>query len=220
MKFDAVIFDLDGTLLNSLEGIADAMNTLLKRLGYPTHPLEAYKYFVGEGIYELLRATLPEEKLKLHDMDQLVTDYRALYETTWPQKSVPYEGIPEMLDALSAKKLKLAVLSNKSDEFARRMTAALLPRWKFEIVKGLLPEEPRKPDPSPALKISSGMGIDPAHIIFMGDSGIDMQTANKACMYAVGVLWGFRQADELLTNGARQLIKHPMELLAIVNNTY
>lgn len=215
MKFDAVIFDLDGTLLNSLEGIADAMNTLLQRMGYPTHPLEAYKYFVGEGIFELLRATLPEGKLKLHDMDQLVTDYRALYETTWPQKTVPYEGIPEMLDALSAKELKLAVLSNKSDEFVRRMTAALLPRWKFEVVRGLRLEEPRKPDPAVALKMSVDMGIDPANIIFMGDSGIDMQTASRAHMYGVGVLWGFRQADELLTNGARRLIKHPMELLAI-----
>ncbi|MDQ1351692.1 MAG: phosphoglycolate phosphatase, partial [Acidobacteriota bacterium] len=180
MKFDAVIFDLDGTLLNSLEGIADAMNILLRELGYATHPLEAYKYFVGEGLVELLKHTIPAEKLSLHSLDRLVEQYRALYETTWPQKTVPYEGIPEMLDALSAAEIKLAVLSNKSDEFAGRMTAALLPRWKFEAVKGLRPGAPRKPDPALALEIASITGVDPANTIFMGDSGIDMQTASRA----------------------------------------
>ncbi|MCX6584617.1 MAG: HAD family hydrolase [Candidatus Aminicenantes bacterium] len=216
MRYDAVIFDLDGTLLNSLEGIADAMNKLLRQLGYPTHPLEAYKYFVGEGIVQLLKLTVPVEKLNHHSMEQLVKEYRAIYETTWPQKTVVYEGVPEMLDALSATKIKLAVLSNKSHEFAGRMAAALLPRWKFEAVKGLRPGEPRKPDPASALQIAGITGVDPANTIFMGDSGVDMQTASRAQMYGVGVLWGFRQAEELLANGARQLIRRPMELLKIV----
>ncbi|HLP59161.1 MAG TPA: HAD family hydrolase [Candidatus Deferrimicrobium sp.] len=220
MKFDAVIFDLDGTLLNSLEGIADAMNILLRQLGYPTHPVDAYKYFVGEGIAELVNLALPKEKLNLHPMEQLVRDYRSIYDITWPQKSVPYEGVPEMLDALAARKIKLAVLSNKSDEFVRRMTSVLLPHWKFEVVKGLRPGEPRKPDPTPALQISASIGIEPAHTIFMGDSGVDMQTANRAQMYAVGVLWGFRPAEELLANGAQQLIKHPLELLDIVADVH
>ncbi|HLP48802.1 MAG TPA: HAD family hydrolase [Candidatus Kapabacteria bacterium] len=220
MKFDAVIFDLDGTLLNSLEGIADAMNILLRQLGYPTHPVDAYKYFVGEGIAELVNLALPKEKLNLHPMELLVRDYRSIYDITWPQKSVPYEGVPEMLDALAARKIKLAVLSNKSDEFVRRMTSVLLPHWKFEVVKGLRPGEPRKPDPTPALQISASIGIEPAHTIFMGDSGVDMQTANRAQMYAVGVLWGFRPAEELLANGAQQLIKHPLELLDIVADVH
>jgi len=215
MRFAAVIFDLDGTLLNSLEGIADAMNRLLRQLGYPTHTLEAYKYFVGEGIVQLLKRTVPGEKLNLHSIDRLVEQYRAIYETTWPQKTVPYDGVPEMLDALAVTKIKLAVLSNKSDEFAGRMAAALLPRWKFEAVKGLRPGEPRKPDPTSALQIADITGVDPENTIFVGDSGVDMQTANRAQMYAVGVLWGFRQAEELLANGARQLIMHPMELLKI-----
>lgn len=219
MRFDAVIFDLDGTLLNSLEGIADAMNMLLRRLGYPTHPVEAYKYLVGEGIVELLNRVFPGEKLALHSMDELVVQFRALYETTWPQKTFPYEGIREMLDALSAAKIKLAVLSNKSDEFAGRMAAALLPRWKFEAVKGLLPGAPRKPDPALALHIAGITGVAPTNTIFMGDSDVDMQTASRANMYAVGVLWGFREAEELLANGARQLITHPMELLKIVEGT-
>jgi phosphoglycolate phosphatase len=178
--------------------------------------LDAYKYFVGEGIVQLLKLTVPAEKLSHHSMEQLVKEYRAIYETTWPQTTVAYEGVPEMLDALSATKIKLAVLSNKSHEFAGRMAAALLPRWKFEAVKGLRPGEPRKPDPASALQIAAITGVDPANTIFMGDSGVDMQTASRAQMYGVGVLWGFRQAEELLANGARQLIRRPMELLKIV----
>jgi phosphoglycolate phosphatase len=222
MRFDAVIFDLDGTLLDSLAGIADAMNILLQKLGSPTHPLEAYKYFVGEGMAELLKHTVPAEKLTHHslDMDLLINEYRALYETTWPRKTVPYDGVPEMLDALAAAKIKCAVLSNKSDEFAVRMVKALLPHWKFEAVKGLRPGAPRKPDPALALEIAGITGVEPARTIFMGDSGIDMQTAGRANMYAVGVLWGFRQAEELLANGARQLLKHPMELLEIVEGLH
>lgn len=216
MKFEAVIFDLDGTLLDSLEGIADAMNMLLLQLGYPTYPLEAYKYFVGEGLEELLKRTVPAGKLSLLSPDRLVEQYRALYETTWPLKTVPYEGIPEMLDALTAENIKLAVLSNKSDEFVGRMTAALLPRWKFEAVKGLRVGVPRKPDPALALEIAGITGVKPTNTIFMGDSGVDMKTANRANMVAVGVLWGFRQPEELLANGARQLIEHPLELLNIV----
>jgi phosphoglycolate phosphatase len=216
MKFEAIIFDLDGTLLNSLEGIGDAMNILLQRLGYPTHPLEAYKYFVGEGIIQLVKRALPKDKGNLHDLGQLVIDYRAIYDTTWPQKSPPYDGIPELLDALSCKNIKPAILSNKSDDFTRRMVSGLLPRWTFETVKGVRPGAPRKPDPAAALQIAGMTGIAPGKTVFMGDSDVDMQTAVNADMYPVGVLWGFREADELLANGAKHLLEHPMELLGIL----
>ncbi len=216
MKFEAVIFDLDGTLLNSLAGIGDAMNILLQRLGYPTHPLETYKYFVGEGIIQLVKRSLPEDKGNLHDLGQLVIDYRAIYDTTWPQKSPPYDGIPELLDALSRKNIKAAVLSNKSDDFTRRMVSELLPRWTFEAVKGVRPGATRKPDPAGALQIAEMTGIAPEKTVFMGDSDMDMQTAVHANMYPVGVLWGFREADELLANGAKHLLEHPMELLGIL----
>jgi phosphoglycolate phosphatase len=213
MTFKAVIFDLDGTLLNSLEGIADAMNVLLERLGYSTHSLETYKYFVGDGIAEMVRRALPEMSREKSDINKLVTDYRDIYHTTWPKKSPPYEGIPELLDALSLKNIKLAVLSNKSDDFTNRMVSELLPDWKFEVVMGAQPGIPEKPDPYAALKIAEIIGIAPTNIIFMGDSGVDMKTAARANMYPVGVLWGFREAEELLANGAKKLIKHPMELL-------
>lgn len=215
MKYEAVIFDLDGTLLNSLEGIADAMNTLLERLGYSTHPLETYKYFVGDGITEMVRRALPEVARENSDINKLVTDYREIYHTTWPKKSPPYEGIPELLEALSQKNIKLAVLSNKSDDFTNRMVSELLADWKFEVVMGAQLGIPEKPDPYGALKIAEIIGIAPTNITFMGDSGVDMKTAARANMYPVGVLWGFREAEELLANGAKKLIKHPMELLNI-----
>ena len=215
MKFEAVIFDLDGTLLNSLEGIADAMNVLLERLGYSTHPSEAYKYFVGDGVTEMVRRALPEAICEKSDIKKLVTDYREIYHTTWPKKSPPYEGIPELLDALSQKNIKLAVLSNKSDDFTKRMVSKLLSLWEFEIVMGAHPGIPEKPDPYAALKIAEITGIAPTNIIFVGDSGVDMQTAAMANMYPVGVLWGFREADELLANGAKHLIKHPMEFFSM-----
>jgi len=213
MTFEAIIFDLDGTLLNSIVGIADAMNILLRRLGYPTHSEETYKQFVGEGIVELVTRAVPAEKREAHDTDELVAGYRSIYAETWPDSSPPYEGIPELLDALASMNKKLSVLSNKSDDFTRRMVSALLPRWTFEVVRGVLSDGRRKPDPFSALEIAGKTGIAPVKTMFVGDSAVDMQTAVNAGMYGVGVLWGFRGAEEMLENGARKLIEHPMALL-------
>ena len=212
MTYEAVIFDLDGTLLNSLKGIADAMNALLLRLGYPTHPEEAYKYFVGEGIRELVIRALPEDKVNTHDIDGLIKDYRELYETTWPEKSPPYAGIPELLDTLSQNNIKMGILSNKSDDFTKRMTTALLPGKTFAAVMGKRPGIPAKPDPTAALEIANIMGIAARKIIFMGDSGVDMKTAVRAGMLPMGVLWGFREKHELINSGAKQLLNRPEEL--------
>ena len=216
MTFETVIFDLDGTLLDSLRGIASAMNALLERLGYPVQTLEAYKYFVGDGITELVTRALPEDKRAGHDIDELVREYREIYHTTWPEQSPPYNGIPQLLDTLSKEKIKLAVLSNKSDDFTKRMVTALLPDWNFEVVFGVRPGVPRKPDPTAALEIVEMLGATPEKTIFMGDSGIDMETATRANMTAVGVLWGFREKEELSADGADHLISHPSELLKIM----
>ncbi|MCP4150154.1 MAG: HAD family hydrolase [bacterium] len=215
MKIKAVIFDLDGTLLNSIVGIADAMNSLLERLGYPTHSVEAYKYFVGDGITDMVARTLPENCRENCDMDAMVKEYRAIYDTTWPQKSPPYPGIPELLDALCAQGIKISILSNKSEDFTRRMTTALLPDWKFEIVRGAREGVPRKPDPLAVLEIAEFTGIPPENSIFVGDTDIDMQTGVRAKMSPVGVLWGFRGKEELVSNGAKHIINTPLELLEI-----
>jgi phosphoglycolate phosphatase len=216
MNYKAVLFDLDGTLIDSLAGLAEAMNLLLARLGYPTHPVEEYKYFVGSGIEEAIRRALPEQTRHTAPIERLAADYRALYDTIWPQQSPAYEGVPDMLAGLRKKKIKTAVLSNKSDDFTRRMTAKLFPDHEFAEVQGERRGVPRKPDPTAALQIAERLGIKPADFIFLGDSGIDMETAVRAGMYPLGALWGFRQAEELSTHGACDLLHHPLELLSLL----
>jgi phosphoglycolate phosphatase len=215
MTFKAVIFDLDGTLLNSLKGLALAMNMLLRRLGYPTHPVNRFKKFVGSGITGTVRRALPESIGPNFPIDRFVSDYRRLYDTLWLENSPPYDGIADLLDHLAKEKIKTAVLSNKSDDFTKRMAAALLPGHDFERVLGDRPGVPLKPDPAAAVEIAESTGINPGEFIFLGDSGIDMETAARAGMYGVGALWGFREAGELVAQGAKKLIRHPSELLEI-----
>jgi phosphoglycolate phosphatase len=224
MKFRAVIFDLDGTLLDSLGGVAAAMNALLEQMGYPLHPLEKYRYFVGDGLRTMVSRALPGKwhyqfpgpDQKESRLDQLEKEYRNLYSEKWPLLSPPYSGIPELLETLSRQDLKMAVLSNKSDDFTKRMVLELLPGCDFDMVLGARRGVPVKPDPGAALEIAAALSITPGEIIFLGDSGVDMRTGVNAEMYPLGALWGFRDADELLTHGAKQLIKHPLELIKII----
>jgi len=224
MKFKAVIFDLDGTLLDSLDGIADSMNLLLEQMGYPVHPLDKYKYFIGVGITELVKRALPGDwqgniqsaSSKQPGIDRLISDYRKIYDVEWPKKTKPYSDIPKLLDLLSRKDIKIAVLSNKSHDFTRRMVLELLGGWHFDAVLGGRPGVPGKPDPAAALEIAKTIDTNPEDIVFLGDSGVDMQTAVNAGMYPVGVLWGFREAEELLANGASVLINQPMDFVDIL----
>jgi phosphoglycolate phosphatase len=216
MKFKAVIFDLDGTLVDSLEDIAESMNIVLATLGFRSHHLQAYKYFVGNGIKNLVREALPEdsrdETIISECFDLMMKEYRE----RCLNKTRPYAGIPELLDELVKRNMKLNVLSNKIDELTQKVVAAILPNWSFELVIGPGSTVPRKPNPSGALLISKNLGIPVSEMIFLGDSGVDMQTATKADMYAVGALWGYRTKEELISNGAKSLIKHPSELIAIL----
>lgn len=216
MSYRAIIFDLDGTLLDSISGLAAAMNLMLQKLDYPVHPVEKYKDFVGRGIKETVMQALPERVQKTCDIDRHVKEYRSLYDTTWPKETIPYDGVKDLLDGLQKKKIKTAVLSNKSDDFSKRMAAALLSFHRFERVYGDRPGILRKPDPTAALAIAQEMGVMPGETVFVGDSGVDMETGQRAGMYPVGVLWGFREEKELIDYGAQRLIGHPMELLDII----
>lgn len=216
MKFKAVIFDLDGTLVNSLEDIAESMNTVLSTLGFKSHDLQAYKYFIGNGIKNLVREALPEgsrqETLISECFDLMMEEYRI----RCLDKTRPYQGIPELLDELTKREIKLAVLSNKIDELTKKVVSAILPNWNFEVVIGPSINVPRKPNPKGALLISKKMGIPQSEIMYLGDSGVDMQTATAANMYAVGVLWGYRSKEELIVNGSRSLINHPLEIINLL----
>lgn len=212
MKCEGVIFDLDGTLVNSLEDLADSMNKILSESGYPVHSYEPYKYFVGNGIRNLVMQALPESartEVIISGCYDLMIKY---YGENCLVKTRLYDGIAELIKTLREKNIKLAVLSNKADELTKQIIGKLLNSSDFEIILGAKPGLPSKPDTTDALLISKHFGIPPENIVYLGDTKVDMITANKAGMYAVGVLWGFRTKEELLENGAKEIISHPSDL--------
>lgn len=216
MSFKAVLFDLDGTLLNTIEDLADSTNAALSKFGYPTHGIESYKYFVGTGARNLVKKALPLNVQKDDEIvDRCLTEMRKQYSERWSDKTHPYDGVPELLDTLASKKIKMAILSNKPDEFTKLVVSKLLSKWNFEEVWGERKGVPRKPDPKAALEIVKLLGLSPEDFVYLGDSDTDMETANSAGMYAVGAAWGFRTTEELLEAGAKKIIYKPTELLEL-----
>jgi phosphoglycolate phosphatase len=216
LKFEAVIFDLDGTLLNTLEDLLAAVNHGLANQGFAPHGPAEFKYFVGDGREVMAERSLPESRRDPASVTRMCADIDAYYGQHGTDHTLPYSGIPELLDALTARGVRMAILSNKPHEFTTTNVSQLLTRWKFEPVMGAKPSVPRKPNGTAALKIAGQLKIDPANCIFLGDSDIDMQTAVNAGMYPVGAAWGFRTEEELVRAGAKKLIRKPAELLEII----
>jgi phosphoglycolate phosphatase len=216
MKFRAVIFDIDGTLLDTLQDIADSANRALVKLGFAKHQLGAYKYFVGDGMEALATRILPKEHREESTIAKMIDGINSEYSQHWADTTRPYEGITELLQELTDRGIKFASLSNKPDDSAVMTVSKLLPQYRFEFVFGVNATRPRKPDPSGALEISRKLHIPPEEFLYLGDTNTDMLTATAAGMYAVGVLWGFRTAEELLTSGARLLISKPLEVLKML----
>ncbi len=213
-NYQAIIFDLDGTLINSLEDIADAMNYALATFGFPTHNHDAYRYFVGNGLMNMVRASVPESVLENSQMVQLCFETMMdKYQQCLVRKTCLYPGMKELLDVLASKGLKLAVLSNKADELTQRICSALLKNWEFDVIMGATDEFPRKPNPDSALFISKKLNVPSENILYVGDTGVDMKTANAAGMFPVGVTWGFRTREELLEAGAKLIIDKPLDIL-------
>ena len=217
MKFKAVLFDLDGTLLDTIEDLADSMNAALERLGFPTHSVQAYKYFVGDGVKELALRALPESHRDEATVTRCIAAMREEYGQRWAVKTHAYPGIPELLDALARIGMKTAVLSNKPDDTTKMVVAKLLPWWRFDLVMGQRASVPRKPDPTAALAIAKSLEIAPGEFLYLGDTSTDMKTAVAAGMFPVGALWGFRTADELKASGARVLLERPADLLGLLS---
>jgi phosphoglycolate phosphatase len=218
-KYQAVIFDLDGTLLDTIEDIAGATNRVLEARGLAPFSIEDTKLLVGDGIDEMVRRTFAlrgVSPLSAAEVDVIIQEYRREYQACWRSHSRPYPGVPELLGELARRGIKTAVLSNKSHIFTTAMTAELLVGSRFDLVRGAAPGVPFKPDPAPALTIAGELGVEPTACIFLGDTSVDMKTATAAGMFAVGALWGFRTADELLTSGAAALISSPHELLGLL----
>jgi phosphoglycolate phosphatase len=215
MKFKGVIFDLDGTLVNSLEDIADAMNKVLHDLDFPTHSYEDYQYFIGSGLRNLVSKSLPSSQNNESQIEICLNLMIAIYRNACTNKTKPYPEIVELLDYLISINMKLIVFSNKSDELTKKIVADLFPNY-FETAVGLSIVSLKKPNPTEAIAISKNLGLKPEEMIFVGDSGIDMQTATNANMHAIGVLWGYRTEEELIAKGAKKLLNHPLDLIPLL----
>ncbi len=211
MSLHAFIFDLDGTLADSLTEIGTAMNTALSKHGLPAHPIDAYRLMVGEGADVLAQRALPAGATLT--AAQLTVDYRAAYAAQGHAASTVYPGVRELLAELVRRGCRLAVLSNKRDDFTQHLVKAKLADVPFVDVRGEREGVPRKPDPTAAYELALLLGVSPSRVVFVGDTAIDMGTAKAAGMRAVGVAWGFRGRDELLSAGAEVVLDRPADLL-------
>ncbi len=212
-----IVFDLDGTLLNTLKSIANAFNRSLLQMGFPTHDIESYRLFVGDGVYRCAERCLPAEQRTTKNINQLVEIERQDYATGWKLDAMPYEGISDLLESAEANSLKLAVLTNKDDQFAQQCVSYFFPTTPFSSIIGHSEKIPHKPDPAGGMLIANQLDLAPRELVMVGDTNIDIHTAKACNMVSVGVLWGFRERKELVDAGADKIITHPNELLGILH---
>jgi phosphoglycolate phosphatase len=216
MSIDAIIFDLDGTLLDSIGDIAACGNEALASLGFPSLTVDEFRIHVGDGMVGLARKVLPNGNRDEATVAKFLEIYRALYSRKWNQTTVPYDGIEDLLEKLRARGIRLAVLSNKRDEFTKVCVDRLLPAGIFQEVRGESEITPQKPDPQGALRVAESLGVEPQRCLFVGDSEIDAETARRAGMEFVAVEWGYRSRTELEKAGAKKLVSAPNQLLEYV----
>lgn len=218
MKHKAVIFDMDGTIVNSIFGIMHSMNNVLARHGLELINVDQCKSFVGNGIKELVRKVAginsPDDPL----LEQYYRDMLEEYSKNWDYRMYVYDGIIELLDFLAQKNIKLGVNTNKDEDIAKLIAEKYFPGY-FSYLVGGRTNIPKKPDPAGALLVAEKLGADPRRCIYVGDSNVDIRTARNAGMFAVGALWGFRSREELLNEGADAVIEKPMELTGILSLT-
>ncbi|MCC8042133.1 MAG: HAD family hydrolase [Oscillospiraceae bacterium] len=210
-----VIFDLDGTLADTLSDLAYSGNTALEHFGYPTHDTEEYRYFVGDGIPMLIRRILPENQRSEENISKVKAEFDRVYAEHFDVFTKPYEGISELLERLSERGVMTAIASNKAAEFTERVVSKLFTH-RFSAVCGKKRGRSQKPAPDIVFGIMSQLGVNPDEVLYAGDSGVDMQTAANAGVKSVGCLWGFCAEKELSENGAWQLAANAEELGRII----
>lgn len=213
MKYKAAIFDLDGTLADTLESIAYSANQALARLGYEALPVPDYRYYAGDGARELLkRALYASGDTSGERLEEIEPVYAGIFERDCMYKVHPYDGIEELLSVLRKQGIRTAVLSNKPHARTVDVINRLFVPGTFDYVQGQMEGIERKPSPAGAFKIAEVFGVQPEECIYLGDTNTDMKTGRAAGMFTVGVLWGFRGKEELLENGAMKLAEHPADI--------
>ena len=211
----AVIFDLDGTLLNTIDDLGDSVNYVLKKHNYPTFSIEEYKYKVGNGMRKLIERSLPKHEQTDEKIEKILAEFMAYYGEHKMDKTAPYDNIEQLLKTLKQKGIKTAVVTNKAHISAKPLMDEVFPNL-FDAVIGQKDGVPTKPDPTSVFAVMKELGVSSDECLYLGDSGVDMQTAKNAGIFGIGVLWGFRKADELIENGAKKLINNPQELLELL----
>jgi len=212
----AVIFDLDGTLLDTIEDIAISCNHVLEYYKKTPLSIEEFKLYVGQGALKLFEDLLPE--LSSKEQKEALEIFEQHYRDQFNKNTKVYEGIDRVLTFFQTQDIKMAVLSNKPDSFTKMCIAKYFKNWNFDAVYGIRENIPRKPDKAGVLEILKELKTDANQTLFIGDTKIDMQTAKNAKMDSIGVLWGFRDKKELIKHGATNIAKYPLDIIKIVNN--
>lgn len=220
-KIKAIIFDLDGTLLDSMQDIVDSMNKALAESGYPEHKLEAYKDFVGNGLFELCKKSLPASHRKQADVEAIAEKFWNNYEESWYLHTKTYPGVLYLIQLCVSHKIKVAILSNKVHYFTKKMIrhffrGVMINQGKnpFGIYSGEQPDKPIKPDPTRALELADRLKTKPEFIAFVGDQPVDMETAKNAGMIPVGAVWGYAGKEALEQAGAELVFSTASEFAA------
>ena len=213
--FELCVFDLDGTLVNSIKDLAASTDYALSKNGFPKNPLESYRYFVGDGVPMLIKRALkdndsPEAEKAVH------ADFDAYYNKHYADNTQPYAGITELLTVLQQRGIKCAVLSNKPDNFVKIIVSKMFSDFKFSWVQGKADGFPKKPDPTALNFIIRSLGVKKENTLYVGDSNVDIFTGKNAQVQSCGVLWGFRDRDELEKAGAVSIVSKPEEILSLL----
>ena len=211
-----VLFDLDGTLVNTLFDLADSCNYTLEHYGFPTHDIQKYKYFIGDGMPKLVENILPKDKYTDEIHKECLAFFKKRYSEHYLDKTCVYDGVKELVTALKSKGYKIGVLSNKAHEMTTIIIEELFGKNFFDVVYGKLEDYPAKPDPTLGLKVIADLGFTPDDTVFVGDSGNDAKVSVNLGCTGIGVLWGFRDEAELLDGGAKYIVNKPMEILNIL----
>lgn len=221
MNIKAIIFDLDGTLINPVRDYATTANDVLNSYDFPTHTLQDYQSFLGNGMLAFVQSILPScYEPGSRVFEKCFDQFKRIYATNCCIDTTPYAGIFELLNELNGLGIPMSILTNKPQAITLKIVKAYLDQWNFVQVMGKQELFPQKPAPNGALHVARSMGVVPKEIALVGDTPIDMHTAQNAGMQAVGAGWGFRSAEELLEAGAHKVLTEPKELIKLITSEF